>query len=93
MIQSASRVAESQTIFEGYQTSCPLEDDAWGQPPASNYHFLVQGNVIFGQLIAGIYAPVSAELAPESIIDPELSQELAAWEAASDADLLSFDTE
>ncbi|MBI5242734.1 MAG: hypothetical protein HY922_03495 [Elusimicrobia bacterium] len=92
MIGSASRVAEPYSVIEWYQTSCPVEDDAWGQPPASNYRFVVENNVIYGQLIAGTYAPASPELAPESIIDPELEQEFAAWEAASDEDLLDFES-
>ena len=92
MIESASRMTEFGSVIVGYQTSCPIEDDAWGQPPASNYRFVVENNVIYGQLIAGNYAPVSPGLAPESIIDPELNREFAAWEAASDEVSRSFDS-
>lgn len=65
-----------------YQTSEPIES-GWGQPSISHYVFNMEGDLLVGDLVGGIYLqakPIEEWIATESI----LSGELAAWDIISD---------
>jgi len=71
-----------------YVTSEP-QDSEWGQPPASQYVFTIEGTRLLGEPIAGIYLPSSPPEVPP--IDSCLMEEFEAWELASDEALTNFE--
>jgi hypothetical protein len=88
MIASDSRTQTVKCNFPTYLTSEP-RDSEWGQPAASNYFFMVDGNRLRGQLIADAYLPSLSYGIP--VVEPDLATELEAWDAASDEALADFE--
>lgn len=87
MLALDSRSATVSSKKNYYVTSEPQED-SWGQPPASHYVLYVQGDRLVGAPIAGVYATSPSS---EITFEAQLAAEFAAWEAASDEAILSFE--
>ena len=75
--RSAMRVQDEPK----YVTSWP-GDDRWAQPSVFCYSIRVLDGAIYGTLIAPARRILESPAFPA--LDPELSAELRAWEAASD---------
>ena len=78
-----SRTQTVKPRVNSYATSASPNND-WGQPPASQYVFQIDGNRLIGNLIEGTYITL---LTQPTLEDSRLSAEFAAWEAASDETL------
>lgn len=88
MTEIASRSETVRQDVPFYVTSEPREND-WGQPPASRYHFWVDGSLLYGQPVFGMYvqyAPMPLQSATSG-----LALEFQAWDAASDEALALFE--
>lgn len=87
-----SRTRDLASNAAPYVTS-DAHESIWGQPSISHYLLTIEGTSIRGHLLAGGYVvqSVAAPEIPASASDPEFEMELAAWEAASDADFAAFE--
>jgi len=95
MTRIDSRTETVVKVASSYITSAPIEDDRWGQPPASQYVFTLVGDTLHGQLISGteeVHVP-SRSLEYLPIIDPQLDMEFQAWDMLSDEALMNFERE
>jgi hypothetical protein len=75
-----------------YHTSSPVDWD-WGQPPASNYMFRLDGVIMRGYSIQGVYAEREFPFSSSNDIDvdAQLQIEMDAWEMISEIDAYSLD--
>lgn len=81
-MMSSDRFQERRgTYVTSGRTSSRAADDAWGQPPASTLVFHYHAQVVVGS-DRGVYVA-----SPAARLDrvPTLDDEMAGWEAASDA--------
>jgi len=88
MIEIGSRSETARQDAPVYVTSEPRENN-WGQPPASRYHFFVDGSVLYGQPISGMHVQSAATIT--RLATSGLSMEFEAWDAASDEALVLFE--
>lgn len=86
-----SSTTEVEFAPSAYVSSAPARD-AWGQPPASHYAFILKDGVLFGQLVAGVYRQSRASEVSVSALAAELAAEFAALEKASDEALMNFES-
>jgi hypothetical protein len=77
----ASRATTVERGVPTYFASEPHESE-WGQPPASQYWFYIDGTRMYGQPISEVYLQSSSM--SHSVVHSKLAAEFEAWEAASD---------
>jgi len=88
MTVTDSRVPSVRTAPSPYVTSSPRES-TWGQPSASYYVFEVEGAILRGQPISGVYAPSGSSAIPP--VDAELLAAFETWDALSSEALENFE--
>ena len=86
-----SRASTLDLNARSYLTSASRQSD-WGQQPASGYYFSTDGDHLTGFPLVATYVPTS-DPDIDSTEETRLLLETAAWEAASDADLMRFENQ
>ena len=66
-----------------------VTSEEWGQPPASQYQFRVDGTRMFGVLVS--LRPSGTAQHHLAAIEAELAEDLHSWDALSDEALIEFE--